>query len=154
MVRGYDQPLYILPFDHRGSFQSKMFGWKGDLTSAQIAEIAAAKRIIYDGFLAALDAGVPRQKAGILVDEQFGGEILRDAADRGIPFACPAEKSGQEEFDFEYGDAYEAHIETFQPTFCKVLGDITRTAIRCSISGRRLACRNCPTICRAASRVG
>lgn len=121
MVRGYDQPLYILPFDHRGSFQSKMFGWKGDLTSAQIAEIAAAKRIIYDGFLAALDAGVPRQKAGILVDEQFGGEILRDAADRGIPFACPAEKSGQEEFDFEYGDAYEAHIETFQPTFCKVL---------------------------------
>src|SRR5262245_55005062 len=23
---GYDRPLYILPFDHRGTFQSKMFG--------------------------------------------------------------------------------------------------------------------------------
>lgn len=24
--RGFNQPLYILPFDHRGSFQKKMFG--------------------------------------------------------------------------------------------------------------------------------
>ena len=29
---GFDKPLYILPFDHRGSFQTKMFGWKGTLT--------------------------------------------------------------------------------------------------------------------------
>ena len=28
----FDQPLYIQPFDHRGSFQTKMFGWKGKLT--------------------------------------------------------------------------------------------------------------------------
>jgi hypothetical protein len=41
---GYDQPLYILPFDHRGSFVTKMFGWHGVLTPAQTAEIAAAKR--------------------------------------------------------------------------------------------------------------
>ena len=27
---GFDRPLYILPFDHRGSFQSGLFGWKGD----------------------------------------------------------------------------------------------------------------------------
>ena len=30
MTVGFDKPLYILPFDHRGSFQTKMFGWKGD----------------------------------------------------------------------------------------------------------------------------
>jgi len=24
---GFDKPLCILPFDHRGSFQKKMFGW-------------------------------------------------------------------------------------------------------------------------------
>src|SRR5262249_13455528 len=35
--------------------------------------------------------------------------------------ACPAEKSGQEEFDFEYGDDFARHIEAFDPTFCKVL---------------------------------
>src|SRR5450432_4589046 len=73
---GFDKPLYILPFDHRGSFQKKMFGWSGTLTPDQTAQIAAAKRVIYDGFKAALSAGVPQQKAGILVDEQFGASIL------------------------------------------------------------------------------
>ena len=83
MPRGYDRPLYIQPFDHRGSFQTKMFGWKAPLSDAQTAEIAAAKRVIYDGFKAALAGGVPEAKAGILVDEQFGAAILRDAARQG-----------------------------------------------------------------------
>ena len=73
---GYDKPLYILPFDHRGSFQTKLFGWPGMLTSEQTAEIAASKQVIYDGFRNALDTGVPAHKAGILVDEQFGSAIL------------------------------------------------------------------------------
>ena len=76
MTVGFDKPLYILPFDHRGSFQTKMFGWKGPLTAEQTAEIAAAKQVIYDGFKAALAGGVPKEKAGILVDEQFGAAIL------------------------------------------------------------------------------
>jgi 5-dehydro-2-deoxygluconokinase len=118
---GFDQPLYLLPFDHRGSFQTKMFGWKGALSSEQTVQIAAAKRVIYDGFRTAVAAGVPKDKAGILVDEQFGGAILRDAAAEGYTLACPAEKSGQDEFDFEYGEDFASHIETFQPTFCKVL---------------------------------
>src|SRR5580704_15301221 len=119
--RGYNQPLYILPFDHRGSFQTKMFGWHGNLTPAQTAEIAAAKQVIYDGFKAAVAGGVPKAKAGILVDEQFGAAILRDAKANGFTTACPAEKSGQDEFDFEYGDDFAKHIETIQPTFSKVL---------------------------------
>jgi myo-inositol catabolism protein IolC len=121
MPRGYDRPLYIQPFDHRASFQSKMFGWKSPLSEAQTAEIAGAKRIIYDGFLAALADGVPKAKAGILVDEQFGAAILRDATAAGITTACPAEKSGQAEFDFEYGEDFASHIEKIDPTFCKVL---------------------------------
>jgi len=103
---GSDQPLYVLPFDHRGSFQTKMFGWKGQLSPEQTSQVAA---------------GVPKDKAGILVDEQFGGAILRHAAAEGYTLACPAEKSGQDEFDFEYGEDFTWHIETFQPTFCKVL---------------------------------
>jgi len=118
---GFDKPLYILPFDHRGSFQTKMFGWKGLLTASQTAEIAATKQVIYDGFKAAIQNGVPEKKSGILVDEQFGAEILRDAAAHGYTTACSAEKSGQEEFDFEYGDDFVRHIETFRPTFTKVL---------------------------------
>jgi 5-dehydro-2-deoxygluconokinase len=98
-----------------------MFGWHGNLTPAQTAEIAAAKQVIYDGFKAAVAGGVPKAKAGILVDEQFGAAILRDAKANGFTTACPAEKSGQDEFDFEYGDDFAKHIETIQPTFSKVL---------------------------------
>jgi myo-inositol catabolism protein IolC len=118
---GYDKPLYILPFDHRGSFQTKMFGWKGALTLQQTAEIAAAKQVIYDGFKAAVKDGVPEKKAGILVDEQFGAAILRDAGAHGYTTACAVEKSGQDEFDFEYGKDFATHIETIRPTFAKVL---------------------------------
>src|ERR687887_100823 len=121
MTIGFDQPLYILPFDHRGSFQTKMFGWKGTLTADQTAQIAATKQVIYDGFKAAVAAGVPKEKAGILVDEQFGAAVLLDAARNGYATACPAEKSGQDEFDFEYGEDFARHIEKFKPTFCKVL---------------------------------
>jgi myo-inositol catabolism protein IolC len=64
---------------------------------------------------------VPKEKAGILVDEQFGAQILRDAAAQGYAIACPAEKSGQDEFDFEYDEDFAKHIEAFRPTFCKVL---------------------------------
>ncbi len=119
--RGFDGPLYILPFDHRGSFETGMFGWHGTLDEEQTAQIAAAKQVIYDGFKAALAGGVKQDEAAILVDEQFGAAILRDAAARGYHFACPAEKSGQEEFEFEYGDDFAAHIEKFHPTFSKVL---------------------------------
>src|SRR5262249_16089036 len=118
---GYDHPLYILPFDHRGSFELKMFGWHEPLTAAQTQDIATAKKVIYDGFKAAVDAGVPKDKAGILVDEQLGAAILRDASANGFMTACPAEKSGQEEFEFQYGEDFASHIEAFNPTFSKVL---------------------------------
>src|SRR6185436_4419367 len=94
---GFDRPLYILPFDHRGSFQSGLFGWKGALTAEQTARVAASKAIIYDALLAAITGGVPQARAGILVDEQFGAPILRDARARGLLTAAPAEKSGQNE---------------------------------------------------------
>lgn len=120
MAIGYDQPLYLMPFDHRESLQTKMFGWKGMLSAAQTEEVAAAKQVIYDGFLAAVAGGVAKEHAGILVDEQFGAAILRDAAGRGYTTACPVEKSGQKEFVFEYGEDFARHVEAFNPTFCKV----------------------------------
>jgi myo-inositol catabolism protein IolC len=121
MTIGFDKKLYILPFDHRGSFQTKMFGWKGTLTAEQTAQVAAAKQVIYDGYKAALKTGIQQDQTGILVDEQFGDAILKDASAHGFITACPAEKSGQDEFDFEYGDDFGKHIAKYSPTFCKVL---------------------------------
>ena len=126
---GFDKPLYILSFDHRDLLLAKSVSedMLDMLTADQRAaialarsEIALAKHVVYDGFEAALAAGVPKDKAGILVDEQFGAAILGEAAAQGYVTACPAEKSGQEEFDFEYGEDFAQHIETFHPTFCKV----------------------------------
>ena len=121
MTIGYNQPLYILPYDHRSSFESGLYGWKGTLSAEQTEKIAKTKEVIYDGFKLALSRGLAKDRAGILVDEQFGSAILRDAARNGYLTAMPAEKSGQAEFQFEYGDQWAAHIETFKPTFLKVL---------------------------------
>jgi myo-inositol catabolism protein IolC len=121
MTLGYEKPLYILAFDHRGSFQKKFFGVTGDPNAEETARIADAKRVIYEGLLRALDEGVPKEAAGGLVDEQFGAEIARDARSRGLTLAMPVEKSGQNEFDFQYGADYGAHIQEFDPTFTKVL---------------------------------
>ncbi|HEV8003621.1 MAG TPA: DUF2090 domain-containing protein [Planctomycetaceae bacterium] len=121
MSLGYDKPLYILPFDHRRSYGSEVFGFKEPMTPDQIAQIAASKQVIYDGFKKAIESGVPKEKAGILVDEEFGAAILRDASKQGFTSAMSVEKSGQHEFDFEYGDQYGAHLQEFKPTFAKVL---------------------------------
>lgn len=121
MTIGYNKPLYILPYDHRSSFEKGLYGWSGKLTAEQTDRIAKTKEVIYDAFKAALGKGLNKDRAGILVDEQFGAAILRDASKNGFITAMPAEKSGQDEFGFEYGDAWADHIEAFKPTFVKVL---------------------------------
>jgi myo-inositol catabolism protein IolC len=121
MTLGYDGKLHILAFDHRGSFQKKFFGVQGEPNEEETASIADAKTVIYEGMLAALAAGAPRDSAGVLVDEQFGSEVARSAKAEGLMFAMPVEKSGQNEFDFQYGDAFGEHIIDFDPTFNKVL---------------------------------
>jgi myo-inositol catabolism protein IolC len=121
MALGYDKQLFILAFDHRGSFQKKMFGIAGDPDPAETARIADAKSVIFDGFARAITEGAPAGEAGILVDEQFGADIARKGKANGWIVAMPVEKSGLDYFDFEYGDAFGAHIEEFDPTFSKIL---------------------------------
>ena len=122
---GYDKPLYILSFDYRNPLltthgsDSMLTGDHAAEVASTMSEIVTAKRFVYDGFKAALAAGVPKEKAGILVDEQFGAAILGKATAEGYVTACSAEKCGDGEFDFEYGEDFAKHIEAFHPTFCK-----------------------------------
>lgn len=116
------QELFILAFDHRGSFKSKMFGIKDrDATAAEEAALADAKRLVYEGALKAIEDGLPTELVGVLVDEEMGADVARDAKERGLRLAMPVEKSGQPLFDFEYGAAFGEHIEQFDPDFSKVL---------------------------------
>jgi myo-inositol catabolism protein IolC len=121
MALGYDGKLYILAFDHRGSFQKKMFGIEGDPTPEQTDTIADAKHLIFEGMLEAVKRGAEASATGVLVDEQFGSDIPKRSREEGLLLAMPVEKSGQNEFDFEYGDDFGAHIERFDPDFSKVL---------------------------------
>src|SRR5262245_52344954 len=123
MALGYDGKLYILAFDHRGSFQKKWFGIESDPTPEQTQQISDGKHLVFEGLEAALERGAEASISGALIDEQFGEPtgIPQAAKARGLELAMPVEKSGQNEFDFEYGDAFGAHIEKFDPDFSKVL---------------------------------
>ncbi len=114
-------PLYVLAFDHRARSSKEMFGWQEPLSPEERTEMASVKRVICGGLKAAVADGVPKDRAGVLVDEKFGAAILHDARKQGLITACLAEKSGQNEFEFEHATEYARHIEQFDPTFCKVL---------------------------------
>jgi myo-inositol catabolism protein IolC len=109
---GYDERLYILAFDHRGSFE-KMVGEREN--------VPGAKTLIWEGFQRAVEQGAPKDFAGVLVDGQYGPDVAREAKAGGYKLAMPVEKSGQNEFDFEYGEQFGEKIEEFDPDFSKVL---------------------------------
>ena len=62
MALGYDGKLYILAFDHRGSFQKKMFGIEGDPTPEETETIADAKHLIFEGMVQAAERGRRRRR--------------------------------------------------------------------------------------------
>jgi myo-inositol catabolism protein IolC len=121
MTPGYDGKLYVLAFDHRGSFQKKFFGIQGEPDPEQTAIIADAKHLIFEGMLQAVGAGANPSVTGVLVDEQFGSTVPEEARKSGLKLAMPAERSGQNMFDFQYGEEFGEHIERFAPDFTKVL---------------------------------
>jgi 5-dehydro-2-deoxygluconokinase len=105
--------LAILAFDHRAFFQKNLT--KDEET------IRSYKRVIYDGLLAAVSAGVPAMDAAMLVDEEYGMELHVDAQMRGITRILTTEKSGQEEFFFQYGEEFGEHLEKIRPAYAKAL---------------------------------
>jgi 5-dehydro-2-deoxygluconokinase len=119
---GYEKPLYILPFDHRATFATELFGKKSinDLTEEERELIREFKMLIYKGFKKAVEQKVPTDNAAILCDEEFGEEVLLDARHNGYITILTIEKSGQETFEFQY-ENFKEHIEKFKPTFTKVL---------------------------------
>jgi len=162
MKIGYNKPHYVLPFDHSNSFEKGLFGWTGALSNEQNEKKAQSKAVIYDDFQLAVSKGVPRDSVGILVDVQFGTAILRDANRNGYNRYMPAEKSGQVEFHFVYGEQYAAEIEKFKSAFVKALvrynpeddeafkrrASWTKPLIRRPVSSRKLPGTRSPTFNR------
>lgn len=116
-----DRRLYMLSFDHRGSFEHGLLGIAGEPDEGERAQIRALKALIYAGLTRAIAAGAPKDACGLLVDEEFGTEIARSASAAGLTLAMPVEQSGRQEFEFEFGDDFGEHVEAFDPAFAKVL---------------------------------
>jgi myo-inositol catabolism protein IolC len=152
MNPGYDRPLYLLPFDHRHSYLSGMFHFTPPLTDAQHQAVADSKQVIYEGFRAALGRGVPAASAAILVDEEFGSGILRDAHGHGYVTALSTETSGSDEFTFEFGAAFGRHIDAFDPTFAKALVRYNPEGDAALNQRQTLRLRRLSEYCRAAGR--
>jgi myo-inositol catabolism protein IolC len=118
---GYERPLYLVAFDHRSSFAKGLFGVPEPVPPETRAKISDTKDVIFEGFQQAIILGAPRDLCGVLVDERFGSAVARRAKTAGFLLAMPVERSGQEEFEFEYGEEFGRHIEDFDPHFSKVL---------------------------------
>jgi 5-dehydro-2-deoxygluconokinase len=113
--------LFILAFDHRSSFL-KLLRLSDKLQAEQKEVASEAKEIIFEGFRAALQAQkVERQRAAILVDEEFGVKVIEEAKGEGYAFAVPVEASGKKVFEFEHGKDFGEHIDRIKPTFVKAL---------------------------------
>ncbi|HUD44992.1 MAG TPA: PfkB family carbohydrate kinase [Patescibacteria group bacterium] len=114
--------LYILAFDHRNTFAEHLFNVGfNDLSSEQKELIKDFKNVIYDGFKQAISFGIPKNEAGLLVDEEFGDAVLQDGIKDGYVTILTLEKSGEKKLEFEYGDQFTQHIQKYKPKFVKIL---------------------------------
>ena len=119
----HDDPLFILAMDHRASFGKTLFDVKNDDPDpGQIAAMKSAKRMIFEGLQAALPA-LSYGRAGVLVDERYGQDVIDAArgAGKSVMLATPVEASGHDWFTLEWGDQWLEHVETVRPDYAKVL---------------------------------
>ncbi|HAN06583.1 MAG: hypothetical protein UU40_C0021G0018 [Candidatus Uhrbacteria bacterium GW2011_GWD2_41_121] len=114
--------LFILPFDHRSTFTTNLLGFEyPPKAAAQKKAVKEMKQVVFDAFLLAHNQYEHSEDMAILVDEEFGTSILKEAKDQLIPLIVSVEKSGQLFFQFEYGNAFGSHIKKWDPTYAKAL---------------------------------
>ncbi len=113
--------IFVLPFDHRASFVKNMFGFEEPLNEYQIAKVKEYKNIIFSAIDKAIEMGIPKESSAVLVDEIYGLEILKEAKAKGLITMQTVEKSGKEEFEFEFGVEFGAHLLAVGPTYAKAL---------------------------------
>ncbi len=114
--------LFILAMDQRDSIEQKLYELKNAPTPVESASIAANKLLVFRGLLDAVAELPEGARAGFLVDEQYGASpAVLAAADDAVSLAMPLEASGQQWFDFAYGDDWQTHATFFGPDHAKVL---------------------------------
>ena len=115
------RPLFILAMDQRDSFQRTLFDVSGTPSAEQLARMREAKSLIFTAASRLAGTQPAGSRLGVLVDEQLGADVARQARPAGFELAMPVEVSGSGRLAFEYGDDFGQHIEAFDPDWVKVL---------------------------------
>jgi len=107
--------------DHRESFGTTLFYVKDDApTASQRASMAQAKSLIYRGLTQAAPR-LRRGRAGVLVDEQYGQDVVDEAMRDPIVLAIPVEASGHKWFALQWPESWLDHVHRINPDYVKVL---------------------------------
>ena len=156
MALGYDGKLYILAFDHRGSFQKKMFGIEGDPTPEEtrddLGRQAADLRGHAEGGRGrALDAPTDRRPGGRAVRRATSRS---EAKEHGLSLAMPVEKSRPERVRLPVRRRLRRPHREVRPDFSKVLvrynpdgdAEMNERQPEPAEAARRLAARERPQV--------
>jgi myo-inositol catabolism protein IolC len=118
-----DGVLLILAIDHRASLERDLYGLTAPPTSAQAVRISADKLLVYQALLDAAGQLPASVQPGILVDEQYGASVAELAAQTSgaVSLCMPIEASGQDWFEFAYGQDWQRHAGFFAAGHAKIL---------------------------------
>src|SRR3954453_11299845 len=117
----HEDPLLILAMDHRGSFGKTLFDVADDRpTNEQRSAMHKAKKLIYRGLLHAAPQ-LPVGRPGVLVDEQYGAQVVEKAQHDPVVLAIPVEASGRDWFLLQWGEKGMEHVRAADPDYVKVL---------------------------------
>lgn len=112
---------FILPFDHRSTFVKSLLGFSYPPNKAQARQVMKLKKIVWDGFVDARKKCSDKNSLMVLIDEEFGRVIIKKAKRLQVPVAVSTEKSGQDLFEFQYGEHFGEHLLRINPAFAKAL---------------------------------
>jgi myo-inositol catabolism protein IolC len=124
-----EPPAFVLAIDHRNSLRH----WYLAITGADAVDpvaLSAAKVMVADGLLAAIQDERFSGQPMLLIDEEYGADAIRTVHDAatGVQVIVPAERSGQPEFSFEHGADFGTHI-------AKTGSDIVKALVRYNPAG-------------------
>ncbi len=115
------RPLFILPFDHRGSFARDLLGAAYPVSAEEKEKLVAFKEVIFDGLLYARTRYTGNGVIAKIIDEEFGTPVIKKAKLRNVPIALTVVSSAHDTLHFVHGEAFQAPLVELQPAFAKAL---------------------------------
>ncbi|MEN2741639.1 DUF2090 domain-containing protein [Microbacterium sp. X-17] len=83
-------PILMAAFDHAAEFHEAASGGLSE-PGQSVAQTTRAKELVFEGIRQAVDAGVPREHAAVLLDDKYAQGLMSRAREAGIAFSIPVD---------------------------------------------------------------